>query len=62
MYQDEKTLNSSIVNVYKLDYFVTFRDAQDLELVRRKLLKASLILRSSVNVGRFLKTHIEKVA
>lgn len=61
MHQDEKALNSSVVNACKLDYPVTFRDAQDLELVRRKLLKASLILRSSVDVGRSLKTHIEKV-
>lgn len=62
MHQDEKALNSSVVNACKLDYPVTFRDAQDLELVRRKLLKASLILRSSVDVGRSLKTHIEEVA
>lgn len=55
-------MNSSVVNDYKLDYPVTFRDAQDLELVRRKFLKASLILRSSVDVGRSLKTHIEEVA
>lgn len=62
MHQDEKALNSSVVNACKLDYPVTFRDAQDLELVRRKLLKASLILRSSVDVGRSLRTHIEEVA
>ena len=62
MHQDEKALNSSVVNACKLDYPVTFRDAQDLELIRRKLLKASLILRSSVDVGKSLKTHIEEVA
>lgn len=62
MHQNEKTLNFSVVNACKLDYSVTFRDAQDLKLVWRKLLKASLILRSSVNVERFLKTHIEEVA
>ena len=61
MHEDEKALNSSVINACKLDYPITFRDAQDLELVRRKLLKASLILRSSVDVGRSLKTHIEEV-
>ena len=54
-------MNSSVVNACKLDYSVTFRDAQDLELVRRKLLKASLILKSNMDVGRRLKAHIEGV-
>lgn len=46
----------------KLDYNVAFRDAQDLELVRWKLLKASLILTSNADVGRSLNKQVEKVA
>ena len=62
MHEDEKALNSSVVNACKLDYPVTFRNTQDLELVRQKTLKASLILRSSVDVGRSLKIYIKEVA
>lgn len=55
-------MNSRVGSTCKLDYSVTFLDAQDLELVRRKLLKASLILRSNADVGRSLKIRVEKVA
>lgn len=55
-------MNSRVGSTCKLDYNVAFLDAQDLELVRRKLLKASLILRSNVDVGRSLKMRIERVA
>ena len=55
-------MNSSVGSRCKLDYTVTFRDVQDLELIRRKLLKASLILASNADVGRSLNMHIEKVA
>lgn len=60
--KDEKALNSKVGSACKLDYTVTFRDAQDLELIRRKLLKASLILKSNADVGRSLSMHVEKVA
>ena len=50
MYKDKKALNSLVINAYKLDYPITFRNTQDLKLIRRKILKASLILRSSVDI------------
>ncbi|ERF72672.1 hypothetical protein EPUS_09491 [Endocarpon pusillum Z07020] len=59
---DEKALNSSVGTPCRLDYTVTFRDVQDLELIRRKLLKAALILASNADVGRSLNAHIGKVA
>ena len=61
MHQDEKALNSAVGRSCKLDYAITFSDAQDLERVRRKLLKAGLILTSNVDVVRALKAHIRKV-
>ena len=48
-------------NASKFDYSVTFRDMQDLELIRRKLLKASMILKSSANVGRSLSVFVEEL-
>ncbi len=55
-------MNSSVESRCRLDYTVTFRDAQDLELIRRKLLKVSLILTSNANVERSLNMYIEKAA
>lgn len=46
----------------KFDYVITFRDAQRLELIRRRLLKAALILRSNADVGVSLKGHIENLS
>ena len=54
-------MNSSVGSTCKLDYTVTFRDAQDLELIRRKLVKALLILRSNGDVGRLLKVYLAKL-
>ncbi|MCJ1436520.1 hypothetical protein MMC27_005899 [Xylographa pallens] len=58
---DEKALNSRVGSTCYLDYTVTFRDAQDLELIRRKLLKTSMILRSNADVGRSLHRYINKL-
>ena len=54
-------MNSFVGSTLKLDYTVTFRDAQDLELIRRKLVKALLILRSNADVGRSLMGYLRKL-
>lgn len=38
--------------IRKSDYTITFNDAQDLELIGRKMMKASLILKSNADIGR----------
>jgi hypothetical protein len=64
--QDEKVLNSRVGVTTSFDYSITFRDAQNLELIRRKLVKARWILKSNALVGRLFKGDVtelrEKVA
>jgi len=55
--QDEKALHSKVGTIQRLDYSVTFRDTQDLEYIRRKLLKAFLILKSNADIGRSWETE-----
>jgi hypothetical protein len=50
-FKDEKALHSRVGRSRKSDYVVTFADAQDLERIRKKLLKASLLLKSNAKVG-----------
>jgi hypothetical protein len=38
--------------VCKSDYTVSFSDTQKLELIRRKLVKAALVLKSNADVGK----------
>ncbi|KAL8677818.1 MAG: hypothetical protein Q9186_005798 [Xanthomendoza sp. 1 TL-2023] len=49
---DEKVLHSKVGVAQYVDYSVTFRDTQDLELIRRRLIKASLNLKSNADVGK----------
>lgn len=55
-------MNSTVGRSCKLDYAITFSDAQDLERVRRKLLKAGLILASTADIARSLNTHIKEIS
>ncbi|KAL8701140.1 MAG: hypothetical protein Q9224_000634 [Gallowayella concinna] len=50
--EDEKVLHSKVGVAQYVDYSVTFRDTQDLELIRRRLIKASLNLKSNADVGK----------
>lgn len=50
--KDEKALHSKVGVAQYMDYSVTFRDTQDLESLRRRLVKASLNLKSNADVGR----------
>lgn len=50
--QDDKALYSKVGSPRKFDFIVTFQDVQDLEIVRRKFIKALLNLRSNAEVGR----------
>ncbi|CAF9925242.1 hypothetical protein IMSHALPRED_006421 [Imshaugia aleurites] len=49
---DDKALYSKVGSPRKFDFIVTFQDVQDLEIVRRKFIKALLNLRSNAEVGR----------
>ncbi|RMZ75072.1 hypothetical protein DV737_g5474, partial [Chaetothyriales sp. CBS 132003] len=49
---DEKALHSRVGRVRQSDYTVTFADAQELERIRKKLIKARLLLKLNTNVGR----------
>ena len=59
--QDERTMYSKVGETRISDYPLTFRDAQDLELFRRKMTKASLILKSNADVARFWSLEVERV-
>lgn len=50
--QDDKALYSRVGSSRKFDFLVTFRDVQNLEIVRRKFLKALLVLNSNGDVGK----------
>lgn len=50
--QDDKALYSKVGSSRRFDFLVTFQDVQNLEIVRRKLVKALLNLRSNADVGR----------
>jgi hypothetical protein len=45
-------LHSNVGSVCKSDYTVSFSDTQKLELIRRKLVKAALVLKSNTDVGK----------
>lgn len=45
-------LHSKVGSSRRSDYSVTFSDTQNLELIRRRLVKACLILKSNADVGR----------
>lgn len=49
---DDKALYSRVGSSRKFDFLVTFRDVQNLEIVRRKFLKALLVLNSNGDVGK----------
>jgi hypothetical protein len=44
-------LHSKVGSICKSDYAVSFSDTQNLELIRRKLVKAALVLKSNADVG-----------
>jgi predicted protein tyrosine phosphatase len=44
-------LHSKVGGVCKSDYTVSFSDTQKLELIRRKLVKAALVIKSNAGVG-----------
>ena len=54
-------LRSKVGRVSKFDYSLTFHDAQILERIRRKLVKASLILRSNVDIAESLGAVFDQV-
>jgi Mg2+ and Co2+ transporter CorA len=60
--QDEKALHSKVGRKGRFDYSVTFRDTQNTELIRRKLIKASFILKSNADVGRSVRNDVVKLA
>jgi hypothetical protein len=60
--QDEKALHSKVPPQQKFDYLVTFRDIQTLEIIRRKLLKAFLILKSNADVGKSWAQDVTRLA
>jgi hypothetical protein len=49
--QHEKALSSTVGKPRNHDYSVTFEDAQDLERIRQKLLKANLILKLNIKAA-----------
>ena len=50
--QDDKALYSKVGSTRTFDFSVIFRDVQDLEIIRRYLVKARLILRLNADIGR----------
>ena len=59
--QDEKALDSRVDRERKSDYLLTFRDVQVLEQIRRKLLKASLLLKSNIDLAESLVTAFGRI-
>ncbi len=55
-------MHSKLTPTRAFDYTVTFGDIQTLEIIRRKLLKASLILKANADVGRSWMQDITKLA
>ncbi|KAF4633888.1 hypothetical protein G7Y89_g4226 [Cudoniella acicularis] len=59
--QDKKVLYSKVGASHKQDYPTTFNDTQELEVIRRKLAKASLISKSNAEVGRAWEHAIQEL-
>jgi len=57
---DEKALRSKVGVIKKSDYSINFKDAQILERLRRKLIKASLILKLSIDISESLSVEFRK--
>ena len=59
--QDEKALDSRVDRERRFSYPLTFRDVQVLEQIRRKLLKASLLLKSNIDLAESLMTAFGRI-
>ena len=54
-------MHSKVGRRGRFDYSVTFRDTQNTELMRRKLIKACFILKSNAEVGRSISNDLVKL-
>lgn len=61
-FKDEKALHSRVGRSRRSDYVVTFADAQELERIRKKLLKASLLLKLNAKVGESWNSKMRELS